>query len=97
MAELDIPASCAPRYAQLADGMRRIGELPGVVFQKSQGLIGMCAVEDAALARRIKMKAQDRGLLIRPLGNVLYLWPPLTSTEAELAAMIDILAESIAA
>jgi adenosylmethionine-8-amino-7-oxononanoate aminotransferase len=35
------------------------------------------------------------GLYIRPLGAVLYLWPPLTSTEAELGAMIEILERAI--
>lgn len=96
MEEANIPESCAPLYAQLAEGMRRIGGLPGVKFQKSLGLIGMCAMEDAALARKISLKANELGLFIRPLGESLYLWPPLTSTEAELAAMIDILARSIA-
>lgn len=99
MAELDIPAYCAPRYAQLAGGMKRIGTLPSVAYQKSIGLIGMCAIAEAAggavLARRIVNRANENGLYIRPLGAVLYLWPPLTSTEAELGAMIEILERSI--
>jgi adenosylmethionine-8-amino-7-oxononanoate aminotransferase len=95
MAEADIPNSCAPRNAQLAEGMREIGKLPHVLFQKSLGLIGMCVIDDVARARRISLKANELGLFIRPLGPSLYLWPPLTSTEAELGAMIDILAASI--
>ena len=96
MAEAGIPASCKPRYAQLAEGMRRIGELPHVRYQKCLGLIGMCEIDDTARARRISLKANELGLFIRPLGPSLYLWPPLTSTEEELGAMIDILAISIA-
>lgn len=95
MEELDVPASCAPRYAQLTEGMRRIGTLPGVRFQKSLGLIGMCEMADAPLARRASLKANALGLFIRPLGPSLYLWPPLTSTEAELGAMIDLLEQAI--
>jgi len=97
MAELNLPASCGPRYTQLAAGMERIGELPHVRYQKTLGLIGMCEMDDTSLARRISLKANELGLFIRPLGPSLYLWPPLTSTEAELGAMIDILANSIAA
>ncbi|MBX3179953.1 MAG: adenosylmethionine--8-amino-7-oxononanoate transaminase [Candidatus Hydrogenedentes bacterium] len=97
MEELGVPASCAPRYAQLAEGMRRIGALPGVRFQKSLGLIGMCEMAAAPLARRASLKANELGLFIRPLGASLYLWPPLTSTEAELGAMIELLEQAIRA
>ena len=97
MEELGVPASCAPRYAQLAEGMRRIGALPGVRFQKSLGLIGMCEMAAAPLARRASLKANELGLFIRPLGPSLYLWPPLTSTEAELGAMIELLEQAIRA
>ncbi|MCF6286786.1 MAG: hypothetical protein L3K26_16580 [Candidatus Hydrogenedentes bacterium] len=31
-----------------------------------------------------------------PLGDVLYLWPPLTNTEAELGTMLEILYKSTA-
>lgn len=100
MEEIDLVAHCAPRYAQLAEGMTRIGKLPGVLYQKSLGLIGMCEISEeaggAARARAIVARAGELGLYIRPLGAVLYLWPPLTSTEEELGAMIEILARAIA-
>jgi adenosylmethionine-8-amino-7-oxononanoate aminotransferase len=41
------------------------------------------------------MRAKELGLLTRPLGNVVVFIPPLVSTEAELDAMTDILAEAI--
>jgi adenosylmethionine-8-amino-7-oxononanoate aminotransferase len=41
------------------------------------------------------MLAKELGLLTRPLGNVVVFIPPLVSTEAELDAMTDILAEAI--
>jgi adenosylmethionine-8-amino-7-oxononanoate aminotransferase len=44
---------------------------------------------------RICQRARELGMLTRPLGNVIVFIPPLVSTEAELAAMTDILAESI--
>jgi adenosylmethionine---8-amino-7-oxononanoate aminotransferase len=99
MEEAGIPKSCNERFSQLTVGMERIGALSAVAYQKSLGLIGMCAITEAAggaaTARAISIKANELGLFVRPLGDVLYLWPPLTSTEAELAAMLDILFESI--
>ncbi|MDD9266263.1 adenosylmethionine--8-amino-7-oxononanoate transaminase [Paenibacillus sp. GCM10023248] len=40
-------------------------------------------------------KARELGMLTRPLGNVIVFIPPLASTESELDAMTDILAEAI--
>lgn len=42
-------------------------------------------------------EARRKGLLIRPLGNILTLIPPLSSSEEELADMISIFKESIVA
>ena len=41
--------------------------------------------------------ARRRGLLIRPLGNVIVLMPPLSTSKNELAEMINILCEAITA
>ncbi|MBI3594976.1 MAG: adenosylmethionine--8-amino-7-oxononanoate transaminase [Nitrospirae bacterium] len=46
---------------------------------------------------QVCQEARKRGLLIRPLGNVLALMPPLCSTAEELTEMILILRESILA
>jgi len=101
MDEVGIPESSAPRIEQLRVGMERIGKLPGVAYQKTLGLIGMCVISEAAggaaKARAISIEANKRGLFIRPLGETVYLWPPLTSTEAELADMLEILHDSIEA
>lgn len=32
----------------------------------------------------------ENGLLIRPLGDVLYLWPPLVTSDDELDRMLEI-------
>ncbi|WP_432432818.1 adenosylmethionine--8-amino-7-oxononanoate transaminase [Cohnella rhizoplanae] len=44
---------------------------------------------------RASLRARELGMLTRPLGNVMVFIPPLASTESELAAMTDILTESI--
>ena len=37
------------------------------------------------------------GLIIRPLGDILYLWPPLTTTTEEMQRMIDIMLDALRA
>ncbi|MEW9701116.1 adenosylmethionine--8-amino-7-oxononanoate transaminase [Paenibacillus sp. SI8] len=44
---------------------------------------------------RTSLRARELGMLTRPLGNVVVFIPPLASSEAELDAMADILAESV--
>jgi len=44
---------------------------------------------------RVYREAVRRGALLRPLGDTLYLFPPLNTPRAELDAMLAILAESV--
>ena len=47
------------------------------------------------IGHRIAQEARGRGLLIRPLGNILVLMPPLSTDDRTLARMVDILSGSI--
>ncbi len=100
-AELDLPASCAPHEARIADAFTAVGAMDSVAYQKTLGMIGMCAIREdaggAPLAREITLAARERGLFLRPLGTSLYLWPPLTATTPELDRMLNIFHESIEA
>jgi adenosylmethionine-8-amino-7-oxononanoate transaminase len=49
------------------------------------------------IGARVTTEARKRGMITRPLGNVLVFMPPLASTRKELMAMLDILYESAAA
>ena len=51
---------------------------------------------DLRIGYQIYKKALEKGLILRPLGNVLYFNPPLTITEAELDEAVVICAEAIA-
>jgi adenosylmethionine-8-amino-7-oxononanoate aminotransferase len=44
---------------------------------------------------RVYREAVRRGALLRPLGDTLYLFPPLTTTPAEIGEMAAILADSV--
>jgi adenosylmethionine---8-amino-7-oxononanoate aminotransferase len=49
------------------------------------------------LGHRVTLEARKRGAIIRPLGDVVVLMPPLAISEAELRRLVQITAESIAA
>ena len=49
----------------------------------------------ARIGHRVAAAARDRGLLLRPLGNVLVLLPPLSTSQEVLKRMVDILRDSI--
>jgi len=88
---LDIVNACAPAVGQLAKAIADIGGHESVAYYKTLGMIGMVAFSAEAggsdFARRVGERAWDLGLFIRPLGNVLYLWPPLNVSEGELGEM----------
>lgn len=50
---------------------------------------------EAKIGHRVILAARKRGLIIRPLGNVIVLMPPLSITAAELDRLCDITADSI--
>lgn len=90
-ADEGIVGQCSGTSQMLREGFAELGRHPTIAYHKSIGMIGMVkfrAEYGAAFARRVKEHAYDIGLLIRPLGDVLYLWPPLISSGAELEAMI---------
>ena len=68
-------------------------------------MVGMELVKDRAtresypltdrIGHRVAMEARRRGLLIRPLGNVVVLMPPLVSRLSELSRMVSILHQSV--
>lgn len=49
------------------------------------------------IGHRVAAQARRRGLILRPIGNVLVFMPPLVTSAEELDAMLDILREAIAA
>lgn len=95
--EWDVLANVAARAAQLAE-LLTVG-LPGFVAVRQQGL--MCGVDlrppvpGLGWGRRVCAAAVRRGVLLRPLGDVVVLMPPLTITAAEIERIVDALCTSI--
>jgi adenosylmethionine-8-amino-7-oxononanoate aminotransferase len=96
----DVLANVRARAAQLADLLgTRIAPRPAVAGVRQRGL--MVGVELAPpgpglrWGRRVCAGAVARGVLLRPLGDVVVLMPPLTTTEGEIVRIIDALEESL--
>ena len=77
------PIEAMPRVAEI----RRRGLMVGIE------LSGFTTAERSG--HQVTLAARRRGAIIRPLGDVIVLMPPLSITEAELQKLIDIVGESI--
>ena len=53
--------------------------------------------EDVKIGDRVAQAAQARGLIVRPLGNMAILSPPLILSEAEIGEIVGIMHDSVAA
>jgi adenosylmethionine-8-amino-7-oxononanoate aminotransferase len=77
----------------------RIAPLEGVGEVRLRGLMGGVELapprDGLRWGRRVCAAAVERGVLVRPLGDVVVLMPPLTITSAELHTIVGTLAESI--
>ncbi len=76
--------------------IRQLGFIVGIELVRDRG-----TKEPYPLASRMGMRVADearrRGLLIRPLGNVIVLMPPLSTTMRELKQIVGIVAKAIQA
>jgi adenosylmethionine---8-amino-7-oxononanoate aminotransferase len=78
----------------------RISILPGVAEVRQRGfMVGIELIEqppEERLGHRVTLAARRRGALIRPLGDVVVLMPPLAISESELRRLVAITAAAIA-
>ena len=88
------------RSEQLREGTEPMAELPGVGEVRHLGMMAALElVEDEEkrvplsdghdILRDIYRAGLARNLILRPIGNVVYLFPPLCTTEDELSEMLD--------
>jgi adenosylmethionine-8-amino-7-oxononanoate aminotransferase len=78
---------------------RRIAPLRGVAEVRQRGfMVGIELVEQppqARLGHQVTLAARRRGAIIRPLGDVVVLMPPLSISEADLRRLITITGAAI--
>jgi len=94
-------ARLGPKIELLERRLAEIAAMPGVSEVRSRGvMVGIDLGEhdpELRVGHRVTLEARRRGALVRPLSNVVVLMFPLSITEAELEALLDITAESITA
>jgi len=97
--ELDIAARAEALGQFMAGELSEMADLPGVKEVRSLGLIGVVELHPSpdtpGRAAAIREGLRDEGVLLRPLGNVFYLMPPLVITEDELSWLCRTFMESI--
>jgi len=99
--ELEVLANVRDRAAQLHERLSELAiDNPAINVVRQRGL--MVGVElnppadDLRWGRRVCAASVERGVLLRPLGDVVVIMPILTSTADEIDRIVDVLAASIA-
>ena len=88
-----------PKIEQMRAGLGKLQALPAVNEVRQCGFIvgiELKQTDDVDLAAKICLAARGRGLLTRPIRNVIVLMPPLCILSEQLAAAIDAIRDSIA-
>ncbi|OFW19370.1 MAG: adenosylmethionine--8-amino-7-oxononanoate transaminase [Acidobacteria bacterium RIFCSPLOWO2_02_FULL_59_13] len=92
----------------LSSSLTALRDLPHVADVRHCGLmVGIELAEDVSerrpfpaarrVGKRVALEARKRGVILRPLGDVIVLMPPLSTTEEELRVLVEVAAQSIQA
>ena len=89
-----------PRAARIAEAFEQLGRIPGVQHPRA---LGMVAAVDLAAAPsylgargwRAYDHARRLGAYLRPLGDVVYIAPPLNISDADLEELLGIVRDSV--
>jgi adenosylmethionine-8-amino-7-oxononanoate aminotransferase len=92
----------APKARRIARAFEQLGQHPGVKSWRALGMVGALdlAGEGGYLAKggwRVFEEARRRGAYLRPLGDVVYVAPPLNIGDDDLDELLAIVGESLRA
>jgi len=95
-------ARAKPKAERIAAAFAELGSLDGVEASRSLGMIGALDLAGGAgyLERtgwEVYARALERGAYLRPMGNVVYVAPPLNIPDADLDELLEIVGESVRA
>jgi adenosylmethionine-8-amino-7-oxononanoate aminotransferase len=94
-------ARLQPKIELLGELLDEVGAMPGVAEARRCGfMVGIDLGEhdpELRVGHRVTLEARARGAIVRPLGDVVVLMPPLSISEGELRRLVEITAESIRA
>jgi adenosylmethionine-8-amino-7-oxononanoate aminotransferase len=95
----DVLGQVARKEPLIRQAFDRIGELPGVARVRTRGMIGAADLGGegylGGLGWKVYDEAKKRGAYLRPLGDTVYVAPPLTIDDGDLAQLLEILEESV--
>jgi adenosylmethionine-8-amino-7-oxononanoate aminotransferase len=90
-----------PKIRLFSDWLRDVQGLQGVREVRQCGLMaGIDLGEhdpELRLGHRVVLEARRRGVIVRPLGDVIILMPPLSISKQDLRRLVDVVTESIRA
>jgi adenosylmethionine-8-amino-7-oxononanoate aminotransferase len=91
-----------PKAERISAAFNAMQHLAGVTATRSRGMVGALDLEggDGYLANegwRVYDEALARGAYLRPLGNVVYVAPPLNIDDQTLQELLEIVADSVRA
>jgi adenosylmethionine---8-amino-7-oxononanoate aminotransferase len=90
-----------PKIALLRELLGAVEAMPEVAEVRGRGFMAGIDLgeHDPALrmGHRVTLGARERGAIVRPLGDVVVLMPPLSISESDLRSLVEIVAESIRA
>jgi len=101
-AEEGIVAQSAAMGKVLAEELSPLASLPGIRNIRSLGMIGVVELEDdkdgagTQRAIRVRDRLRKNGILLRPLGPVIYVMPPLITPEPVLRYLVQAIGKVIA-
>jgi adenosylmethionine---8-amino-7-oxononanoate aminotransferase len=90
-----------PKIRLLGELLEDIAAMPEVAEVRGRGfMVGIDLGEHDPAVRmghRVVLEARERGAIVRPLGDVVVLMPPLSISKADLARLVEIVGASIRA
>jgi adenosylmethionine-8-amino-7-oxononanoate aminotransferase len=97
-----ILARARPKADRIAGAFAAMDDLPSVSNARAIGMIGALDLAGDAgyladAGWRVFDEARERGAYLRPLGNVVYIAPPLNISDADLEELLVIVRESVEA
>jgi len=95
----NIIESNKPTIELIAKQLKHLEQMPLVTKTRQRGMIAAIELGTFSSADRVNLQiysyALSQGILIRPLGNVIYLMPPYTMTHDEILRVFEVITEAI--
>lgn len=97
--EEDILAKTAKKAVRIAEAFEALGDIEGIKRSRSLGMIGACDLGDGGYHSgkgwQVSAIAKSHGVSLRPLGDVIYIVPPLTISDEDLETLLSVMRGSI--